>query len=476
MAMASSKTSHHAKHIVGTLLLSKLSLQRCIRSLILIIRTKPIVGTLRSSYKMHSSCAFPIFRMPPSFCKQQQFIQSCCHLSTREHSNYMGSRIHASPTDGSSESLHAFKQLEQTPLSFKRLIARRTGTSLSDVAEIEEVPMLAPKEGEVLVKVAYAGINGGCETFRARGEHAFAGNRSAEFFTLGAEGAGTIVSIGSGVRNLHSGQHVTFIGGAFSEYVVAKAALCWPVPSPTPEAVALTISGTVANAALKYVGKMKSGDTVLVTAAAGATGSFAVQLAQAAGCQVIATCGSERKTERLRALGLKRVINYMVEDVLHVLEKENYSGTIDIAYEGVGGGLQAAAWNALRRPGGRLLPVGYISEYPHNPENIRHEKEREQQSGSGSASTLLPPSAELFWSGKFFEAADGRVAHGKVWPKERSDTLKAKQEVFEMYSSGKIEAWVDQERRFLGVAEVPAAVDYMLGGQAIGKVVVQFCG
>jgi NADPH:quinone reductase-like Zn-dependent oxidoreductase len=363
---------------------------------------------------------------------------------------------------------------QQTPPSFKRLIARRPGASFRDVAEIEEVPMLVPQEGEVLIKVAFAGINGGCETFRVRGEHAFHRNRSAQSFTLGAEGAGTIVSVGSGVTTLHLGEHVTFIGGAFSEYVVAKAALCWPVPSPSPEVVALTISGTVANAALKYAGKMQSGDTVLVTAAAGATGSFAVQLAQAAGCRVIATCGSEKKAERLRALGLERVINYTQEDVVNVLNKENYKGKIDIAYEGVGGGLQAAAWNALRRPGGSLLAVGYISEYPHVDSITRQEKEQEQRRGSD-----LPPSAELFWSGKFYESDDGRVAHGKVWPTDRSDTLKAKQEVFDMYfgsrgtRGGKFDAWVDEERKFLKLEDVTAAVEYMLTGQACGKVVVQ---
>jgi len=383
--------------------------------------------------------------------------------------------MHSLRTDDPTASLEKTRDAliqQKIPLSFKRLIARRTGTSFKDVAEIEEVPMLIPKEGEVLIKVAFAGINGGCETFRARGEHAFNGNRSAQSFTLGAEGAGTIVSVGSGVTSLHPGQHVTFIGGAFSEYVVAKAALCWKVPTPSAEAVALTISGTVANAALKYVGKMQSGDTVLVTAAAGATGSFAVQLAQAAGCRVIATCGSEKKAERLRALGLERVINYTQEDVVDVLNNENYSGKIDIAYEGVGGGFQAAAWNALRRPGGRLLIIGYISEYPHvNPIEIP----QEQQRGSD-----LPPSAELFWSGKCYQSPDGRVAHGKVWPSERSDTLKAKQEIFEMYfgskgrNGGKIDAWVDQGRKFLKLEDVAAAVEYMLTGKTLGKVLVQF--
>lgn len=78
----------------------------------------------------------------------------------------------------------------------------------------------------------------------------FARNRTLPWFALGAEGAGEVVSLGPGVAGLAVGQPVTFVGGAFAEYVVARAALCWPVAAATPEAVALTISGTVAATAL----------------------------------------------------------------------------------------------------------------------------------------------------------------------------------------------------------------------------------
>jgi hypothetical protein len=204
------------------------------------------------------------------------------------------------------------------PATFRRLVARRTGASFREVAEVEEEAMPVPGEGEVLVRVAYAGVNGGCETFRARGEHAFVRNAGAPWFALGAEGAGEVVAAGPGVpAHLAPGQHVTFVGGAFSEYVVAKATLCWPVPAATPEAVALTISATVAAAALGAVGRARRGETVLVTAAGGATGSFAAQLARLAGCRVVATCGGELKAARLRGLGLDRVIDHTQEARAH---------------------------------------------------------------------------------------------------------------------------------------------------------------
>ena len=70
-----------------------------------------------------------------------------------------------------------------------------------------------------------------------------------------------------------------------------------------------------AAAALEQAGRMATGETVLVTAAAGGTGQFAVQLAKAAGNTVIATCSSKEKADMLRGLGADRVINYKTEQL-----------------------------------------------------------------------------------------------------------------------------------------------------------------
>ena len=71
----------------------------------------------------------------------------------------------------------------------------------------------------------------------------------------------------------------------------------------------------LAAAALEQAGRMGTGETVLVTAAAGGTGQFAVQLAKAAGNTVIATCSSQEKADMLRGLGADRVINYKTEQL-----------------------------------------------------------------------------------------------------------------------------------------------------------------
>ncbi len=73
---------------------------------------------------------------------------------------------------------------------------------------------------------------------------------------------------------------------------------------------------------LQEAGRMRSGETVLVTAAAGGVGQFVVQLAKQAGNTVIATCGSDDKARLLRRLGADRIINYRTESLKDVLKKE----------------------------------------------------------------------------------------------------------------------------------------------------------
>jgi NADPH-dependent curcumin reductase CurA len=74
-------------------------------------------------------------------------------------------------------------------------------------------------------------------------------------------------------------------------------------------------SGLTALIALEKAGQMKSGETVLVTAAAGGTGQFAVQLAKLSGNKVIATCGGSEKAKLLKELGVDRVIDYKSENI-----------------------------------------------------------------------------------------------------------------------------------------------------------------
>jgi NADPH-dependent curcumin reductase CurA len=115
--------------------------------------------------------------------------------------------------------------------------------------------------------------------------------------------------------------------GAFAEYVLAPENMC--VKIPTPDTKFMTIfSAVTASIGLEQVGEMKKGETVLVTAAAGGTGQFAVQFAKLAGCHVIGTCSSPSKVEFLKSIGCDRVINYKSENLRAVLKKEYSRGFV----------------------------------------------------------------------------------------------------------------------------------------------------
>ena len=213
--------------------------------------------------------------------------------------------------------------------SFQALVGERTGTNFSEIATLKSLPLETERIGsdEVLIKVVFAGVNGGCETFRARGEYAFRGNTqfntntnenkddtseaetADNYYRLGAEGVGIIEAIGADVaaitnNTIRVGQAVCFVGSAFSEYTTSKATMVWPIPDSRggqedaeekddntgenaatqrrdrvlAEYVGLRISALTACAMLEKTGKIRQGETVVITAAAGGAGHFAVQL------------------------------------------------------------------------------------------------------------------------------------------------------------------------------------------------------
>lgn len=268
----------------------------------------------------------------------------------------------AAASSSSTMTAAAPQQQQQLPATFKRLVADRVADSFRAAARVEEAPLAellgALGPGEVLVRVAFAGVNGGCETFRARGEHAFRGNRARERFALGAEGAGTVAALGEGVTSLSVGDAVAVNGAAaFAEFVVAKAPMCTRVPAATPEAVALVLSAVTACCALEATARAAPGQTVAVTAAAGGTGHFAVQLAKLAGCRVVAVTGSPGKVARLEAeLGADAVVCAAGEADLAAAVMRAAPGGVDVVYEGVGGAVGAALLGCLA-PGGKLLQV-----------------------------------------------------------------------------------------------------------------------
>jgi len=210
-----------------------------------------------------------------------------------------------------------------------------------------------------------------------------------------------------------------------------------------------------------------------VTAAAGGAGHFAVQLAKASGCVVVATVGSPAKAAALRALPLPpdRVVEYRAENLEAVLASEFPAG-LDVALDGVGG---PARRTLLRRlaPGGRLLQLGYISEYPHALAAGGSVAGGAAGGGEEEAPFGAAPAADLFWSGRTQELEGGRRIIGSVWPKDLLAIRRCRRRVFDLWGSGRLAALVDSSAAFVGLESIPAAVSHMLQGRHIGKVVVR---
>ncbi|KAI8068067.1 NADPH:quinone reductase [Gongronella butleri] len=250
----------------------------------------------------------------------------------------------------------------QAPSTFRKIQAIAVGNDFEKVTRTvtvnyqEFISQLKPNQ--VVVKVLFVGINASDVNY-TNGKYV-PGIKPP--FDVGFEGLGQIVAAGAKVPQDKVGSYAILSQyGAFAEYVAINAKALIPVPSPKPEYLSLPVSGLTASIGLDEQGRMKAGETVLVTAAAGGTGQFAVQLAKLAGNHVIGTCSSDDKVAMLKRMGCDRVINYKKEDFKTVLRKE-YPQGVDIVYESVGGKFFDICLNSLADKG-RLIVIGMASTY-----------------------------------------------------------------------------------------------------------------
>jgi len=178
-----------------------------------------------------------------------------------------------------------------------------------DLSLISDAPVPSPGPGEVLIRVTAGGVNF-VDVQQARGT--FPGGPQPPYLA-GMEGVGEVTTVGEGVTDLEPGAHVIGAcigGGAFAEYMVLPAAAVVRVPAgwADEQALGLVVSWPAALAALKPLGRIAAGQTVLIHAAAGGTGQAAVKMAKHYGATVIAAASPD-KHEVVRALGADHVID-----------------------------------------------------------------------------------------------------------------------------------------------------------------------
>lgn len=329
------------------------------------------------------------------------------------------------------------------PKSYYKLVAVRSSNQLREAVEVQEVLLNPPAENEILVKTRYSGVNA-ADYLMAAGRYL---SPTPPPYDMGAESVGEVVAVGANVTTHKEGDSVFAIGGGYRDYFTVPANRAIPVPTASKAVVTLGISGLTASIALEKVGEMTQGETVLVTAAAGGTGNFAVQLAKLGGNHVIGTCGSDNKVDFLRSIGCDRPINYKAERLSHVLKNE-YPNGVNIVFEGVGGEQYDTAVNALAVRG-RLIVIGAISEYETSPQPVTRIRDNFK---------LLQKSASIrgFWLMHYFRYASEHIAR-----------------LLELLQQGKLIAHIDAHD-FHGAEGAIEAIEYMYRGENVGKVVVSF--
>lgn len=339
----------------------------------------------------------------------------------------------------------------ELPQSFEKVVVHTISHKFRSATKIIRVPLsLQLKPDHVLVKILYVGVNASDVNFSS-GRY-FSGNdkeiASKLPFDIGFEAVGLIASVGDSLHHLKVGSSVAFMAyGSYSEFLMVPSKNIICIAKPEPEVVAMLTSGLTASISLERSGRMGSGELVLVTAAAGGTGQFAVQLSKLAGNKVIATCGGEEKAALLKSLGADRVIDYRKENVKEVLKKE-YPKGIDVIYESVGGDMFNLCIDALAIYG-HLIIIGMISQY-------QGERGWMPLNYNGLCEKLLAKSQTV--AGFFL------IQYAHLW-KQHLDKL------INLVSEGKLKVALDP-RKFIGVGSVADAVEYLHSGKSIGKVIV----
>ena len=300
--------------------------------------------------------------------------------------------------------------------------------------------MPVPAAGQVLIRLAYAGVNRPDALQRA-GLY----NPPPDASDLpGLEGAGEIAALGEGVSGWSMGDRVTalFPGGAYAEYALTDARHALPVPGgmALDRAAALCETFFTVWSNVFMRGGLKAGERFLVHGGSSGIGTTAIQLAHHFGARVFATAGSDEKCEACRALGAEVAINYRDQDFVARMQGE---GGANLILDMVGGEYIQRNLKSLADDG-RLVQIAFLQGPKVQLNLVQLMTRRLTITGS----TLRPQSA----------LAKSRIA----------DALRS--EVWPLLAAGRIGPVMDSE---FALEEAAAAHARMESSAHIGKIVLK---
>jgi NADPH2:quinone reductase len=313
---------------------------------------------------------------------------------------------------------------------------------------LEDVPSPAVRPGFVLIDIKAVGVNYP-DVLIIEDKYQF---KPARPFSPGGELAGIVTAVGEGVTHLKVGDRV--LGntgwGAMAEEIAleARRLIKFPETMPWDEAAAFIMTYGTSHYALKWRGRLKPGETLLVLGAAGGVGLSAVELGKAMGAKVVAACSTQEKVDLAKAHGADEGVVYPTgaldrdqQRALSEAFKTACGGEgADIVYDGVGGdyaepALRTMAWE------GRYLVIGFPAGIPRLPLNL----------------PLLKGCdiVGVFW--------------GAWTPRDPAGYRESVKELLELYAAGKIKPHVSEHYPLARAAE---AITHLASRKAMGKVVV----
>ena len=220
-------------------------------------------------------------------------------------------------------------------------------------------PVPKAGQGEVLVKVAAAGVNRPDVLQRQGGYPPPPGASDIP----GLEIAGTVVALGDGAQGWSLGDQVTALvtGGGYAEYCTAPAAQCLPVPEglTLAEAAAMPETFFTVYSNVFDRGRLQAGESFLVHGGSSGIGTTAIQMASALGATVFTTAGSAAKCQACVDLGATAAVNYREEDFTAAVKEANGGKGVNLILDMVGGDYVQKNIDLLA-PDGRLVSIAFL--------------------------------------------------------------------------------------------------------------------
>ena len=335
------------------------------------------------------------------------------------------------------------------------------GENPADALALEELPLPEPEAGEVLVRAQVIPLNLN-DLERVNGRNMMA--RPELPVTPGMEVFGEVVLCGAGAEEWMGRRVVAMprqATGGYAEFAVCPTVSAFEMPADIelPDAGALYFPYHLAWLGLLDRGSLAPGESVLIHAGAGGSGSAAIQLAKSVGAKVFATAGTDAKVALCRDLGADVAINYQTEDFCEVVLQQTEMTGVDVVFDNVGVSVMEKSMNCIAY-NGRYLLMGFASDKSCADEKLI--VPRRLATGNFKLCGVLMAYADATM-GPLLKQAMG----WNFCPEALGSRIM--NEIIELLRAGRIRPVVGERAAF---TEIPAALTRLRDRQTMGRTLV----